>query len=312
MNADRDFAAFLDIMVPLLRNNLPLIQALEAAAGVRNTTALFLLNGIRKGGSFSAAAQELPLKGSVSKHFLPIFPGAEQTGNIRGVLEEMKKAFEEEKKRKERLFGMLLYPLFIAAVSFAGTLLLIFRGIPAFSSALSLSEAAADAIVFNSIKSLALLAVLSLIFLAVLYRIFASESVFYRIFFLLSIMLSSSVPLGNALGSCITAAAGKREQKALLCVKESIEDGNGMADSFEASLFFPPLCISWIRTAEAGGDASGVFRNIALFYREKDGVLKERVEKLAEPVSILIIAVYLLALVQGSVLPLITNFGGVL
>lgn len=312
MKADRDFNAFLDITVPLLRNSLPLIPALEAAAKVHNATALFLLNRIRKGGSFSSAASELPLKGSVFKTFLPMLSGAEETGNIRGVLEEMKKASDEEKKRKERLLSMMLYPLFIAAVSFIGTALLVFRGIPAFSSALSLSKEAADAIVFNSIKSLVLLVVLSLIFLAVLYRVFGTESVFYRIFFLLSLMLSSSVPLGNALGSCITAAGGKKEQKALLCVKESIEDGKGMADSFEASLFFPPLCVSWIKTAEAGGNAASAFRDIALYYREKDGVFKERVEKLSEPVSILIIAVYLLTLVQGSVLPLITNFGGVL
>ena len=207
---------------------------------------------------------------------------------------------------------MLLYPLFIVVMSLAGTIVLVAKGIPAFSSSLALSPQFTHGLVMNAVKSFVLLLFLSFLLVLALYRIFGSESVYYRIFFFLHLLSSASVPLGKAIGSCIAALDDRKAQKALLEVKDCIADGLGVSSSFAKPGFFPPLCVSWIATAEFQGRADSVFYDIASFYAQKDALFKERAEKLAEPVSILITAVYLLVLIQGSVLPLITDFGGIL
>ena len=123
----------------------------------------------------------------------------------------------------------------------------------------------------------------------------------------LATLIGAGVPLLSALSALSEQVEGARLKGVFGEIRDSVNQGNALADALRQAGGFPPLYIALVRAGEAGGALDPVLRRLA-DYLEGQARLRNRVISiLVYPCFMFALLVIVVALLVTLVLPQITD-----
>ena len=131
-------------------------------------------------------------------------------------------------------------------------------------------------------------------------------SKFARVF---SDLLGSWVAVVEAIRIVSSAVGNEVYRQRLLLLRQDVKNGQKIAESLEDDPLFPDLLISMIRVGEETAQIGDTVIKIANFYDEEVDIAIGGIQKLIEPVVLVIMAVVIWFLAMGIFLP-IMNLAG--
>jgi len=122
----------------------------------------------------------------------------------------------------------------------------------------------------------------------------------------LGTLVSSGVPILQALSITKETAGNVVISDALSKVHEAVKEGESMVAPLEASGLFPPMVISMIQVGEETGQLPDMLTKVADVYEEEVDVAVSGLTSLLEPVMIVFLAVVVGTIVIALFLPLVS------
>ena len=122
----------------------------------------------------------------------------------------------------------------------------------------------------------------------------------------LGTMISSGVPILDALEICSKAAGNYVVEKAILKTRDSIAEGRTIAEPLAESGVFPAMVCQMINVGEATGALDTMLSKIADFYDDEVEVAVNGITSMIEPVIIVFLGVVVGGLVVALYLPIFT------
>ena len=309
---------FSELLLVLLKGKTSIVDALHILASegtekhIKDSSSSLLL-AMKKGKGLSESLQSIN-KGRVffEPLYLTLIAAAELTGNIEAVLERIVIDLRRKQRAKETVVSILIYPSIIVLLAIAGTIIIIAKGIPLFTSSGMISgDAVSDAIFGICAAGIVLLTGGAIIF-TVYFKIFYNNSFEFRVFYLLDFLLCSNVSLLETLSQCIISLGQTKYGKALVNIKKDISSGIPFSTAFAKVKHFSPYVLGWLSVAGTHGNINEICGGIKDYYAQKDNKTREIAAKLIEPMIITLTGFYLLIVMATVVLPILTSIGGFL
>ena len=120
----------------------------------------------------------------------------------------------------------------------------------------------------------------------------------------LGTMLSSGVPILEALAICAKTAGNKVVEKEVSMVRMSISEGKTIAEPLENSLIFPGMVVQMIHVGETTGALDAMLNKVADFYESEVENAVTAMKQLIEPIMILVLGVLVGGLIIAMYLPI--------
>jgi type IV pilus assembly protein PilC len=120
----------------------------------------------------------------------------------------------------------------------------------------------------------------------------------------LGTMLSSGVPVLEALNICARTAGNKVVERDVLRARVAISEGKSMIEPLTESTVFPPMVVQMIGVGEATGAMDAMLQKIADFYEDEVSNAVTAMKQLIEPIMILFLGVIIGGLVVAMYLPI--------
>jgi type IV pilus assembly protein PilC len=329
----RQLATLIDAGLPLLRSMRTLIKQ-ERNVVLRNTM-VTLAEAVESGSTFSEALAQHP------KIFNKLYVNMVKAGELGGVLEIVLTRLAEFQEKSQRIRGKvvsaMVYPavvLFIAVGIMAFLLLFI---VPKFEAIFkdmlggkplpALTQFVIDVSRFVQFNFLWI--VVGIVIAVVGLKLFAktgggavvidrlklrapvfgdllSKTAIARFTRTLGTLVSSGVPILQALNITKETAGNIVLANAINDVHESVKEGESMVTPLEASGLFPAMVISMVQVGEETGQLPDMLTKVADLYEEEVDVAVQGLTALLEPIMIVFLAVVVGTIVIALFMPLIS------
>lgn len=278
-----------------------------------------------------------------SKYFSPVFTGIIKAGEISGNLEKSLEQLGDQLTRDNELVkkvrGAMIYPIILLTTSFLVVLLMITFVLPRLAKAflesglelptitkilLWLSDVLSYSPILTFSIFIGILAGFSYllrtvrgrrIMSAVAFRLPAFNKLLKRIALTrfshtLSNLLSSGIPITEALDITAKAVVNSSYERAINDIKEEIKKGASITGLLkQREDLFPSLLTSMVLIGEKTGTLEKTLKTVANFYEEEvDRTLKNLVS-LIEPVLLLIMGVVVAGIALSILIPIYSLVG---
>ncbi len=120
----------------------------------------------------------------------------------------------------------------------------------------------------------------------------------------LSTMISSGVPILDALSICGKTAGNKVVERDVMRARVSISEGKSMVAPLNDSAVFPPMVVQMISVGESTGSMDAMLQKIADFYESEVDNAVGAMKSLIEPIMILFLGAIIGGLVIAMYLPI--------
>ncbi|UCH84107.1 MAG: type II secretion system F family protein [Candidatus Latescibacterota bacterium] len=120
----------------------------------------------------------------------------------------------------------------------------------------------------------------------------------------LGTLISSGVPILNGLDITARTAGNKVVEKAIFATRESISQGDTIAEPLRKSGVFPPMVTQMIGVGEQTGALDEMLDKIANFYDDEVDTAVEQLTSIIEPVMIVIMGVIVGGMLISMYLPM--------
>jgi type IV pilus assembly protein PilC len=120
----------------------------------------------------------------------------------------------------------------------------------------------------------------------------------------LGTMVSSGVPIMDALTICAKTSGNKVVERDVLRARIAISEGKTMVEPLETSSVFPPMVVQMIGVGEQTGCLDAMLAKVADFYEEEVDTAVASMKQLIEPIMILVLGTIIGALVIAMYLPI--------
>lgn len=120
----------------------------------------------------------------------------------------------------------------------------------------------------------------------------------------LSTMLSSGVPILEALLICGRTAGNRVVEKEIAQVRVAISEGKSIAGPLEGSSIFPPMVVQMIAVGESTGALDAMLSKIADFYEDEVETAVGAMKQLIEPIMIIVLGTIVGGLIVAMYLPI--------
>lgn len=120
----------------------------------------------------------------------------------------------------------------------------------------------------------------------------------------LGTMLSSGVPILEALSICAKTAGNVVVERDVIRSRSAIAEGKSIAEPLGESTVFPVMVVQMIAVGEATGALDAMLTKIADFYEDEVNTAVNGMKQLIEPLMILFLGVIIGALVIAMYLPI--------
>lgn len=124
----------------------------------------------------------------------------------------------------------------------------------------------------------------------------------------LGLMYQTGIPLLQALEWCQPLLHNRVMAQALGQVHQRVQSGEGLAASFAAAGWFPPLLVRMIRVGETTGSLDRMLSQQATFYDREVQANIQSLLQLLEPVLTMLLGLMLLFLMAAVMLPVYDSF----
>jgi type IV pilus assembly protein PilC len=122
----------------------------------------------------------------------------------------------------------------------------------------------------------------------------------------LGTLVSSGVPILQALQITRDTAGNERVSEAIESIHDNVKEGESMVTPMEASQIFPPMVVSMVQVGEETGQLPDMLTKVADVFEEEVDTAVAGLTSLLEPVMIVVLALIVGTIVVALFLPLIT------
>jgi type IV pilus assembly protein PilC len=333
----RQLATLVDAGLPLLRG----MRVLEKQE--RNPTLKSIIDelclAVEGGSTFSEALAQHP------KVFNRLYVNMVKAGELGGVLEVVLNRLAEFQEKAQKIKGKVVAAMFypvavlVVAVAIMGVLVVfvipkfkeVFAGLgegrplPAFTQfVMSISDAVRGNIIVTMI-SVAVVVVAFLLFIKTKFGRHVWDKFLLKVPVLgpviskvaisrftrtLGTLVSSGVPILQALTIVRDTSGNVVLAKAVTAVHESVKEGETITAPLEASGVFPPMVISMVDVGEQTGALPEMMMKIADNFDDEVDNAVAAMTSLLEPIMIIFLAVIVGSIVIAMFLPLIDLMNG--
>jgi type IV pilus assembly protein PilC len=328
----RQLATLVDAGLPLLRG-LRVLEKQEKNPTLKSIIGDLALS-IEGGSTFSEALAQHP------KVFNRLFVNMVKAGELGGVLEvvlaRLSEFMEKAQKIKGKVIAAMFYPVAVLVVATAILIVLMVKVVPAFEQVFVGMAEGAQLPAFTrlvlgisrAIKDNILMTLGGVVVFVILFMIFKrtkfgrriwdkfklkmpvigpviSKVAISRFTRTLGTLISSGVPILQALTIVKETAGNVIVSNAVNAVHESVKEGETITAPLEASGVFPPMVISMVDVGEQTGALPEMLLKIADNYDEEVDNAVAAMTSLLEPIMIVFLAVVVGSIVIAMFLPLI-------
>ncbi|MBQ9694691.1 MAG: type II secretion system F family protein [Kiritimatiellae bacterium] len=332
----RQLATLVDAGLPLLRG-LRVLHRQTTNEAMKEALA-GMLETVETGNTFSESLANYP------KIFNNLYVNMVKAGEAGGVLEtvlnRLAEFMEKAEKIKNKVKGAMTYPIVVltAAVGIVVFLMLavipkfqqIFddlmggEGMPALTQfVIDLSEWVQEYWMFGLAVVVALVVGIKIFkktpmgsYLSDVIALKApgfgeltQKTVVARLTRTLGTLLSSGVPVLQALGIVKDTTGNQVIAKALQSVHDSVKEGEGMTAPLGASGAFPPMVVSMVEVGEETGALPEMLIRVANTYDDEVDNAVAAMTSIIEPIMIIFLAVVVGGIVIAMFMPLISIIG---
>lgn len=337
----QSFVVYLRQFSTLIRAGITVVDATNILAHQTESKALknalfHIEEEVRAGTAFSDAARHH------EKLFPPLFINmmrvGEATGNLDATLERLATYYEKQHRLRKSVQSALTYPIVLLILIFGVATGLLLTIVPQFTDMFEDMGAELPLItlfvlgisdVVQSIWWLILLFIIGIpILLRYLYKtnkqfkagfhyflfklpIFGKllqKSVIAQMTRTLSSLVSSSVPILQALTIVERVVGNPLIGQVILQARDSLEGGNSLSGPLERSWLFPPLVTQMVSIGEKTGQLDYMLEKVADFYEDDVDRSVETLKALIEPLMIIVLAVVVGTIVLAILIPMFSLF----
>jgi type IV pilus assembly protein PilC len=334
----RQLATLVDAGLPLLRG-LRVLEKQERNATLKGIIGELALS-IEGGSTFSEGLAQHP------KVFNRLFVNMVKAGELGGVLEvvlqRLSEFMEKAQKIKGKVIAAMFYPCAVLVVATAILMILMTMVIPKFKEVFEgmlegqqlpgftrLVLGISDAIRLHILQTLGVAVGIWIAFLLIV-RTKVGRHVFDKVKLKMPVvgpvvskvsisrftrtlgtLISSGVPILQALTIVKETAGNVIVSNAVAAVHDSVKEGETITAPLEASRVFPPMVISMVDVGEQTGALPEMLLKIADNYDEEVDNAVSAMTSLLEPIMIVFLAVIVGSIVIAMFLPLIALMQGV-
>jgi type IV pilus assembly protein PilC len=334
----RQLATLVDAGLPLLRG-LRVLEKQERNKTLRDIIGELAL-AIEGGSTFSEALAQHP------KVFNRLFVNMVKAGELGGVLEvvltRLAEFMEKAQKIKGKVVSAMFYPIAVLVVATAILGILLVKVIPKFKEVFEglltgqqlpaftrLVMGISDVVRYNFLTALGVAAGCIFVFFLIVKtklgrKLFdkfklkvpllgpiISKVAIARFSRTLGTLISSGVPILQALNIVKDTAGNVIVSNAVGAVHDSVKEGETITAPLEASGVFPPMVISMVDVGEQTGALPEMLLKIADNYDEEVDNAVTAMTSLLEPIMIIFLAVIVGSIVIAMFMPLIAIMQGV-
>ncbi len=333
----RQLATLIDAGLPLLRG-LTVLSKQEPDPVLRKVT-INLAEAVQGGGTFSESLAGHP------KIFNKLYVNMVKAGELGGVLElvllRLAEFQEKAQKIKNKVVSAMFYPIIVLVIAIAIMAFLLVFIVPKFEAIFAdmlggkplpaLTQFVIGA--SNFAKDNVFLIIGGAIVLAIVYVLLSKtpkgaivldniklkaplfgdltrKSSISRFTRTLGTLVTSGVPILQALNITRETAGNSVIADAIMKVHDSVKEGESIVQPLEASGVFPPMVISMIDVGEETGQLPEMLLKIAEVYDDEVDNAVTGLTSLLEPVMIVFLAVVVGTIVIALFLPLISIISG--
>ncbi len=328
----RQLATLVDAGLPLLRG-LRVLEKQEKNPTLRDILGELAL-AIEGGSTFSEALAQHP------KVFNRLFVNMVKAGELGGVLEvvliRLAEFMEKAQKIKGKVISAMFYPVAVLTVATAIMFVLMTLVIPKFKEVFQGLAEGAQLPAFtrfvmaisDMVKNHIIYTMIGVICFVILFMLFKSTKFGRRVWDkfklkmpvvgpvvnkvaisrftrTLGTLVSSGVPILQALTIVKETAGNVIISNAVSAVHESVKEGETITAPLEASNVFPPMVVSMVDVGEQTGALPEMLLKIADTYDEEVDNAVAAMTSLLEPIMIVCLAVIVGSIVIAMFMPLI-------
>ncbi|MFN8544313.1 MAG: type II secretion system F family protein [Candidatus Binatia bacterium] len=334
--AQRDIVVFTRQFATMIDAGLPIMQCLHTLADQCDSPAfkkiIFQMKDeVESGATLADAAGKYP------KVFGDLYTNMVRAGEIGGILDtilvRLANYLEKASKLKSKIKGAMIYPACIVSAAVVVTFVLLIWVIPVFAEVFSsfgkalpaptqfvinLSNfviahcyllmcvpiAAAVGIRYAYGTEQGRLAIDRLMLRVPVFGDLIRKSAVARFTRTLGTLISSGVPILDALNITARTAGNKVVERAVFNARQSISSGRTIAEPLVESKVFPPMVCQMIAVGEQTGALDNMLQKIADFYEDEVDNMVANLMSLLEPAVILFLGVVIGGLVVAMYLPI--------
>ncbi len=336
----RQLATLVDAGLPLLRG-MRVLEKQERNSTLKSTIGELALS-VEGGSTFSEALAQHP------KIFNRLYVNMVKAGELGGVLEVVLNRLAEFQEKAQKIKGKVIAAMFypvavlVVAVAILGVLIVVVipkfkevfaglgegRPLPAFTQlVLNISDMVRNNMIVTAIVVVSTVVIFLLVIKTKIGRHFwdkfklkmpvlgpvISKVAISRFTRTLGTLVSSGVPILQALTIVRDTSGNVIVANAVMAVHESVKEGETITAPLEASGVFPPMVISMVDVGEQTGALPEMMMKIADNYDDEVDNAVAAMTSLLEPIMIIFLAVIVGSIVIAMFLPLIdlmNNLGG--
>ncbi len=320
----------------LQKAGLPLLSSLEAISQqTRNKYFKLVIMDIsariRSGSSFSDS-----MKG-YNKIFDPVYVSmiraAESSGSMVEILDKLSSLIEQEIDTRARIKAATRYPSMAFFVLCLGFLVVVVFVIPRFAVIYSQFNTALPLPTRILIQVNLLiqrfwylfLSALTLVVVVFRYWIVSRSGrpvwddfklkipilgelltmlIMSRFARITALLIKSGVPILEVLDLVSSTSGNIIISRAIVSIKESVNQGRGLSEPMKVSGLFPPMVVQMVGVGEQTGKIDELLLNVADFYDRESGYLIKNLSAYIEPVLIFVLAFMVLLMALAVFLPM--------
>ncbi len=339
----KDIVIFTRQFATMIDAGLPLVQCLEILAGQQeNKTFKKVLTSVKatvEGGStFADALKQHP------KIFDDLFVNLIHAGEAGGILDTILRRLavflEKAESLKRKVKGAMVYPGVVITIALSVVVVLLVFVIPVFKE---MFEGAGDKLPAPTLMVMAMSEFVQNYFihmavmLAIIYFIFRkfSQTTKGRIILdrialkapaiglllrkvavarfcsTLGTMISSGVPILDALEITAKTAGNVIIEKAIMNTRTAIAEGRTIAEPLMETGVFPGMVVRMIAVGEATGALDAMLAKISEFYDDEVDAAVEALTQLMEPIMIVVLGGVCGGMVIAMYLPVFSMAGAI-
>jgi Type II secretory pathway, component PulF len=312
----KDLLVFTKQFATMIDAGLPLVQCLDILAnqmdnaGFRKVV-LAIKAKVESGSTFADALKDHPKV--FDELFIQLCAAGEVGGILDTILNRLATYREKAEKLKRKVKGAMIYPIIVIVVAIGVTAILLLKVTPVFAKMFNDFGSALPAPTQFVVDLSAWLQSYILHLLAAIAAIVAAAITFYRHpkgrricdkLFLsipligpvirktavarftrtLGTMISSGVPILDALDVTAKTAGNRTVEDGILYVRTKIAEGKNIAGPLLETKVFPPMVVQMIGVGEATGAMDAMLNKIADFYDDEVDTAVAGLTAMIEPV----------------------------
>ncbi len=332
----RSIAIFTRQLSTMIDAGLPLVQSLEILSSQQENkifkqTLREIREDVEGGSTFAGALKKHPA--TFTELYTNLVVAGEEGGILDTILTRLANYIEKAEALKKKVKSALVYPSTIVGVAIIVVMILMIFVIPVFetmfkSAGQSLPLPTLIVLAMSKfVKKYVLIVIPGLILLIYLLRkYYQTESgktimdrlllkfpVFGPLFQKIAVarfartlgtLVSSGVPILDGLNIVAKTAGNRVVEIAIVNARNSIREGETIADPLGRSGIFPPMVIQMISVGESTGALDSMLSKIADFYEEEVDVSVSNLTSLLEPFLMIFLGIVIGGVVIAMYLPI--------